>query len=277
MPTPAQIKQDMEQLRPGSSYLYDKHPQLQPKPKPQPKPAYTPEEQQMFQKWLHVFNDQQICRRYAGNGFTFGDSNVIPVPVDDTERRIAREAAIQASRQYDNNTDQGQAINKFLRKYDSFNNAVARQQKRQLKRLDKQGASAYSQSDIIPQSDTKEAIKIAAESAGRSAAAAELRYGEKGSDEIMQQIDSWLNNKMYNVYFYHTYLTVLVNDKTGRGFTTQEKETERRDTLNEITPIWQAYENSMRQVGDIKPNSGKASLKQINDIRSMQSATGGRK
>lgn len=240
----------------------------------------------LVQKWRNIFANQQICQEYigwfyAGKMETGSKDSIIPIPQDEQELGVATQAANEAITKYDESDVRNKAARKFLRRTTVLNNKFTKAQDKAVKQNIKQGYGAFDQAKVVPLSNTPADIKAAAEYAGKACATAELQYGEKGSDQIMSLIDKWLNDKMYNVFFYKTYLEGIENKATGRGFNDDKKEAQRREILNAVRQSCTAYEAEMSQkTGEIPTNSGKQGLKQINDAKQTtprySQQTGGR-
>lgn len=240
----------------------------------------------LAQKWRNIFSNEQLCEQYigffyAGNLETGSKDNVIPIPQDEQELGLATQAANEAITKYSEFDARNKAARKFLRRATVYNNRFVKAQNKAVKQSLKQGYGAFDQAKVTPLSNTPADIKAAAEYAGKACATAELQYGEKGSDQIMPLIDKWLNDKMYNVFFYKAYLEGIENKATGRGFNDDEKEAQRREILNAVSQACAAYEAEMAQKpGEIPVNSGKQGLKQINDVKQTtprySQQTGGR-
>ena len=233
--------------------------------------------QMLAQKWQSIFSNEEVCKRYVGWAY-FGPlewndkNNIIPVPHDQTERVIAEDAANKAIKLYPDSDDRNKAGRKFLRVCARDSNKFTKQQNKAIKKNINAGYGAYDQDQVIPKSNTPADIKAAAEYAGRVAATAELQSGEHGSDQVMQTVNNWLNDKMYNVFFYRAYLTGIVNKATGRGFTDDKKEAQRREILNSVSQACTAYENELNQKpGELPDNSGKRGLEQLNDAKQKTS------
>ena len=238
----------------------------------------------LVQKWRNIFANEQVCQQYigwfyAGNLETGSKDNVIPVPQDEQELGIATQAANEAIAKFGEEDVRSRAARKFLRRCTVLNNKFMKSKNKTIKQNIKQGYGAFDQSKIIPVSNTPADIKAAAEYAGKAAATAELQYGENGSDQIVQLVDKWLNDKMYNVFFYRAYLTAIENKSTGRGYADDNKERQRREILNSVTQACQAYENQQQETGSFPGKSGKEGLKQVNTANKTTSRyqqTGGR-
>ena len=237
----------------------------------------------LTQKWRNIFSNTQICQQYIGwvyaEGLETGSKdNVIPVPQDEQELGIATQAANEAISKFDENDVRSKAARKFLRRCAVLNNKFTKAQNKAIKKNIKQGYGAFDQSKIIPASNTPADIKAAAEYAGKAAATAELQYGEHGSDQIVQLIDKWLNDKMYNVFFYRAYLEGIVNKTTSRGYANDDKERQRKEILNAVSQTCQAYENQEQETGKFPGRSGKKGLEQVNTANqntSRYQSTGG--
>lgn len=241
--------------------------------------------QMLAQKWRGIFANQQVCQEYIGWMYTGkmetgSKDNIIPMPQDEQELAAATQAANEAITKYNESDVRNKAARKFLRRCTVLNNKFTKAQNKTVKQNIKQGYGAFDQAKVIPISNTPTDIKAAAEYAGKACATAELQYGENGSDQIVQFVDKWLNDKMYNVFFYRAYLTGIVNKTTGRGYKDDKKEAQRREILNAVSQACATYEAEMSQKpGEIPTDSGKQGLKQINDAKQTTpryQATGGR-
>ena len=239
----------------------------------------------LVQKWRNIFSNEQLCEQYIGWFYTGNlesgsKDNVIPIPQDEQELGIATQAANEAISKFNEDDVRNKAARKFLRRATVLNNRFIKAQNKAIKQNIKQGYGAFDQAKVVPMSNNPAAIKQAAIYAGNVCATAELQHGEHGSDQIVQLIDKWLNDKMYNAFFYKTYLTAIENKATGRGYKSDEKEAQRREILNAVTQICNAYENQENKTGEIPKHSGKQGLEQINDAKQntprYSQQTGGR-
>lgn len=267
--------------------------------------------QQLIQKWQSIFSNEQICKQYVGFVGALPEKNVIPVPEDINERKIAQEVAQEVlnkprtyaykhdeSRQYQENVCTT-AARLFLRACASYTKKYTKTGNKTAKSLIKQGAGAFSQSQLLPATQNLPDVKQAACNAGRMAALYEVQARSQNPEEVkqaqqnfnslMQSINGTLtSDKRYNTYFFFTYLTTIAGEnKDGKmldvgkntGYQTNEEEMERKQNLNYLISKVQAYEKELHPIGQFeKPKDTNQYFQQQRLISDRQpySQAGGR-
>lgn len=247
------------------------------------------------QKWANIFNNEQLCKQYVGAVGIKPEKGVIPIPNDPNEREIAKEAAynvINSANPLDGHSKliagddasrsvpiQVTAAKLFLRACASYVKSYDKSSNKMAKNLGKQGYGAVSQADVTPVSDGILDLKNAGSAAGKHMAYLDKANDTDGQKIFEQQINKYLNNRVYSTYYLIYYLTTVAGEDPNntetwckqRGYQNQTEETKRINTLRSVATQYINYENSLRPRGEPDKNTVKQQ-----DWINKNTTTGGR-
>lgn len=241
----------------------------------------SPQEQQIRQQYIALFQNAQTCERYI----SMFNTDTIPVPPDPTTRKIAMDVAQEVIKNYssegrapgDDWSVQGRsnrltdkqicvkAARKFIRKCNTYIAKNATGNRKEAGQMLKQnpGVGAYTVDQLTPQSQNLADIRQAAVNAGNKAAYLDKSNNQEELNILENQIAQLLSNKIYNVYFFYTYYSAMAGEDPSdasqigskRGFQSDEEERKRIQTLRQLSKNYERYEAEFRGAGNMDNNA----------------------
>ena len=199
------------------------------------------------QKWQGIFSNAQLCEKYAYGALIGGDSSVIPVPEDPTERKVAQEVASSILTQYkstghDNMSDVEMycvpAAKKFIRACNTYTKKRDKEDIKNINKFQKEnpGVGAYSQGQLIPMSNNTVDMFNAGTNAGKQAAQYYMTSDQTSQDNLAKQIKQYMQDKCYNTCFWYTfYSSIKPHDNDTLAIQKQR--------LDYLKPMYNQYES----------------------------------
>lgn len=213
------------------------------------------QEEMYRQKWQGIFNNVQLCTRYVRGDKLIpmisgtGSDNTIQVPEDDTERKIAQEVAQSVIQNTPKQTGVQEGANisdaeiietaarKFIRECSVYIKKRNKSNAKEVNKFQKEnpGVGTYSQSQLMPMSDSIKDIITAGSNAGKQAAQYYMTSDQASQDALAQQTKQYMQNKCYNVCFWYMFYSNIntSNDQNATKLKTQR--------LSYLTPLYEQY------------------------------------